>query len=310
MGLSGLIFVTACVWWAMKFLPEAKPLIFLLAMLPMFLVEAASTSADAVTFGVCFLGTAWLLSLRNSTEKFSRAEIFGLMILSVMLACSKSVYGTILLLYFLIPRERVGSTKKFFLLGAAILFLNLFVSLAWMKITPDVALFTRHYIDLTETDAAAQKIFLMEHPTAFFAAMIKSFVEFPLPIWYWMGFVGSWGFLWNVTLPIIFYILYSLAIIFFALTNGLNLKLGERGVLIFSAAVSTLGFFLFDYIIWSSVGGEVVSGVQGRYFIPIAPMILFAPAILPPMRHKNLLATLMGVFSGVTTLAANFSAFY
>ncbi|MBR0260683.1 MAG: DUF2142 domain-containing protein [Selenomonadaceae bacterium] len=100
MGLSGLIFVAACVYWSMKFLPEAKPLIFVLAMLPMFLIEAASTSADAVTFGVCFLGTAWLLSLRNSTEKFSRAEIFGLIILSIMLACSKSVYGTILLCIF------------------------------------------------------------------------------------------------------------------------------------------------------------------------------------------------------------------
>ena len=129
MGLSGLIFVAACVFCSMKFLPEAKHLIFLLAMLPMFLIEAASTSADAVTFGVCFLGTAWLLSLRNSTEKFSRAEIFGLIILSIMLACSKSVYGTILLLYFLIPRERVGSLKKFLSLGALILFLNLFTSL-------------------------------------------------------------------------------------------------------------------------------------------------------------------------------------
>ena len=308
MGLSELIFVAACVWWSMKFLPEAKPLIFLLAMLPMFLVEAASTSADAVTFGVCFLGTAWLLSLRNSTEKFSRAEIFGLIILSVMLACAKSVYGTILLLYFLIPRERIGSTKKFFLLGAAILFLNLFVLAAWMKLTPDAALFTRHYIDLTETDAAAQKIFLMEHPTEFFSAMINSLTKLWLA--YLMNFVGMWGFLWNVTLPIIFYVLYSLAIIFFALTNGLKLKLGERGVLIFAAAVSTLGFFLFDYIIWSPVGEEIVKGVQGRYFIPIAPMILFALSVLPPGRHKNLLATLMGVFSGVMTLAANFFAFY
>ena len=307
-GLGGLIFVSACVFGAMKFLPEAKPLIFLLAMLPMFLVEASSTSADAVTFGVCFLGTAWLLSLRNSTEKFSRAEIFGLMILSVMLACAKSVYGTILLLYFLIPRERVGSTKKFFLLGAGILFLNLFMSLAWMKMTPDAALFTRHYIDLTETNAELQKIFLAEHPTEFFSAMINSLTK----LWpaYLINFIGMWGFLWNVTLPIIFYVLYSVAIIFFALTNGLNLKLGERGVLIFAAAVSTLGFFFVHYLKWTAVGEDYVSGVQGRYFIPLAPMILFALSVLPPMRHKNFLATLAGVFSGVTTLLANFFAFY
>ncbi|MBR0061020.1 MAG: DUF2142 domain-containing protein, partial [Selenomonadaceae bacterium] len=134
MNLSGLIFVAVCIFWAMKFLPQAKPLIFLLAMMPMFLIEAASTSIDAVTYGVSFLGTAWLLSLKSSAEKFSRAEIFALILLSVMLAFAKSVYGTILLLFFLIPPARAGSLKKFLALGAAILLLNLFVSLMWTKL--------------------------------------------------------------------------------------------------------------------------------------------------------------------------------
>ncbi len=308
MGLGGLIFVAACVFLSMKFLPEAKQLIFLSAMLPMFLVEAASTSADAVTFGVCFLGTAWLLSLRRSTEKFSRAEIFGLIILSIMLACAKSVYGTILLLYFLIPRERF---KNFWTLGAAILFLNLFVSAAWSWLSIKflgVELYTNYHLGFTETNAAAQKIFLAEHPTKFFVAMINSFVE--MPEWYWMNFIGSWGFLWNVTLPMMFYVLYSILLIFFALTNELNFKLGERGLLIFAAAVSTLGFFFVHYLKWSPVGGEFVIGVQGRYFVPLAPMIFFALTFLPPMRHKNLIATAAGVFSGATMLLANFFAFY
>ena len=312
MGFGGLIFVTACVWWAMKFLPEAKPLIFLLAMLPMFLVEASSTSADAVTFGVCFLGTAWLLSLRNSTEKFSRAEIFGLIILSVMLACAKSVYGTILLLYFLIPRERVGSTKKFFLLGAAILFLNLFVSLAWSWLavgSTGVELATlSQYNGAENIDAAAQKDFIMENPITFFSTMIYS--VYVGGIYFWFISMGTWGANGKFYLPFTFYIAYSVPIIFFALSNSLKLKLGERGVLIFASAVSFVALFLYDYLVWTTVGGEVVCGVQGRYFIPIAPMILFALSVLPPMRHKNLLATLMGIFSGVVMLAANFFAFY
>ena len=312
MGLSGLLFVTACVWGAMKFLPEAKPLIFLLAMLPMFLVEASSTSADAVTFGVCFLGTAWLLSLRNSTEKFSRAEIFGLMILSVMLACSKSVYGTILLLYFLIPRERVGSLKKFFLLGAAILFLNLFVSLAWSWLavgSTGAELATlRQYCGVKDVDVAAQKIFVAEHPTEFFSAIIYS--VYVGGIYFWFISMGTWGANGEFYLPFTFYVAYSVPLIFFALTNGLKLKLGERGVLICAAAVSTLGFFFVHYLKWTAVGAEYVRGVQGRYFIPLAPMILFALSVLPPMRHKNLLATLAGVFSGVVMLLSNFFAFY
>ena len=308
MGLSGLIFVAVCVFYSMKFLPEAKQLIFLLAMMPMFVVEAASTSADAVTFGVCFLGTAWLLSLRNSTEKFSRAEIFGLIILSIMLACSKSVYGTILLLYFLIPRERF---KNFWALGAAILLLNLFLLSAWSWLSielSDVKPYTNYYLGYMDRNIVAQKIFVMEHPLAFFVAMINSFVE--LPAWYWLNFIGTWGFLWNVTLPSMFYVLYSMILIFFSLSNRLNLKFVERGILIFAASVSMLGFFLFDYLIWSSVGSEIISGVQGRYFIPIALMFLGALSIFPPMRHKNLIALLAGIFSGVTMLLANFFAFY
>ena len=308
MGLSGLIFVAACVYWSMKFLPEAKPLIFLLAMLPMFLIEAASTSADAVTFGVCLLGTAWLLSLRNSTEKFSRAEIFGLIILSIMLACSKSVYGTILLLYFLIPRERF---KKFGALGAAILLLNLILTLAWSWLSIELTgakLYTNYYLGFTETNTAAQKIFVTEHPTAFFAAMINSLAVGG--IWYLENFIGSWGFLLNVNLLAMFCVLYTILIIFFALTNGLRLKIHERAVLIFAAGVSTIAFFFVHYLKWTAVGAEIIRGVQGRYFIPVALMFFGAWSIFSPMRHKSLIATVAGIFSGAAMLLANFFAFY
>ena len=312
MGLSGLIFVAACVFWSMKFLPEAKQLIFLLAMLPMFLIEAASTSADAVTFGVCFLGTAWLLSLRNSTEKFSRAEIFGLIILSIMLACSKSVYGTILLLYFLIPRERVGSLKKFLSLGALILFLNLFTSLIWTWLSvglTGVELATiKQYLGVENVDVAAQKIFIAEHPTEFLYALIHSLDV--AKFYYWFSFMGMWGANGELFMSPTFYILYSIILIFFALTNNLTLKLNERGLLIFAAGISIFALFLYDYLIWVPVGAEFIRGVQGRYFIPIAPMIFGALSILPPMRHKNLIATLAGIFSGVMMLLTNFYAFY
>ena len=312
MGLSGLIFVAACVFCAMKFLPEAKQLIFLSAMLPMFLIEAASTSADAVTFGVCFLGTAWLLSLRNSTEKFSRAEIFGLIILSIMLACSKSVYGTVLLLYFLIPRERVGSTKKFLAFGAAILFLNLFASLAWthlaLNMTGAEPATIKQYAGAENIDVAAQKSFIVEHPIKFLETLIYTLSVGSF--YYWFSSMGTWGANGEFFISPVFCISYSIILIFFALSNGLRLKLVERGVLIFAAAVSTLGFFLYDYLIWSTVRGNVVAGVQGRYFVPLAPMIFFALSVLTPMRHKNLIATAAGVFSGAAMLLANFFAFY
>ena len=161
---------------------------------------------------------------------------------------------------------------------------------------------------MENVDVAAQKIFIAEHPTEFLYALIHS-----LDIgkfYYWFGFMGMWGANGELFMPPTFYVLYSIILIFFALTNNLTLKLNERGLLIFAAGISAFAFFFVHYLKWTPVGADYVKGVQGRYFIPIAPMILGALSILPPMRHKNLIATLAGIFSGVMMLLTNFYAFY
>jgi len=309
MNFSGLIFVAMCVFLSMKLLPEMKTLIFLLAMLPMFLIEAASTSIDALTYGVCFLATAWLLSLRNSIEKFSRAEIFGLIILSIMLACSKSVYGTILLLYFLIPRERC---KKFWLFGAAILLLNLLTSLIWLELSVGMTgaelPTSRHYLGVENVDANAQKNFVLEHPQEFLRTLFNSL--FVVRFYYWFGFFGLWGANGELYLPVEFYLFYGVALIIFALKSDLKLKFGERFVMVFAATISVLAFFLVSYFQWTTVGAKIIRGVQGRYFIPIAPLIFGALSMLPPLKNKNSIALMIGISSGVVTLATNFFAFY
>ena len=171
-----------------------------------------------------------------------------------------------------------------------------------------VELYTNYHLGFMETNAAAQKICAMEHPLAFFMAMINSLVEYKL--WYMTNFIGSWGFLWNVNLSLLFYELYLIILIFFALTSGLKVKIFERGVLIFAAAVAAFAFFFVHYLKWTPVGADYVKGVQGRYFIPIALMIFAALSILPLMRHKNLIALVAGIFSGINMLLTNFSAFY
>ncbi len=312
MGLSGLLFNAACVFAAMKLLPDAKPLIFLLAMMPMFLVEAASTSADAVTYGACIFATAWLLSLRQSTEKFSRAEIFGLIILAAVIAACKSVYGTILLLYFFIPRERVdNSAKKFWAFGIFLLAVNLSTALIWTELSVTAAgvefYTSRYHGDLT-ADIAAQKIFVAEHPEAFFAAMINSLAHFKT--WYAVSFIGTWSPQCDVTLPPIFYLLYGVTLIFFALSCAVPVKPIERAVMLFGTAMSVVAFFMMDYVIWSSVGGDMVYGIQGRYFIPLAPMVFVSMSFLPTMRRQNSIALFAGIFAGIMTLLTNFFAFY
>jgi uncharacterized membrane protein len=38
------------------------------------------------------------------------------------------------------------------------------------------------------------------------------------------------------------------------------------------------GIFLSQFLIWSVACGEVLDGVQGRYFLPLLPLALTLPA--------------------------------
>ena len=310
MSFAALVFVAICVFAAMKLLPEKKFLIFLLASLPMFLTEAASTSADAVIYAVCLLGTAWLLSLRRRTENFSSAEIFGLIILAVALGLLKQVYGAILLLYFTIPRRRFKSARQFFGVGVAIILTELAISVAWLKISGDfgkIPLFTGFYMGLDGIDAASQKNFILAHPTEFFAALINSLAN--QSVWFPKTFFGVLGIV-NVYFPKIFYVGCLVALTAAAFVGRLNLRLIDRLIIFFAAGVTVVGVFGVEYLVWSPVGAEVISGVQGRYFLPIALMTFAGLSAVESPKFFGALAVAFGIFSAAATVWLTWLRFY
>lgn len=310
MSLSALIFAAMCVFAAMKILPEKKLLIFLLASMPMFLTEVVSTSADAVIYGVCLLGTAWLFSLRRKSERVTNSEIFGLIILAVVLGLLKQVYGAILLLYFLIPRERFKSAAKFVGFGFFLLATELIVSMAWLRLSGDwgnVPLFTGFYMGLEGIDVAAQKNFILTHPTEFLAAFFTSLAK--PDVWFAKTFFGVLGIV-NVYFPKIFYVGCAVLLIAAAAIGDLRLTLTNRLLIIFATLVTALGVFAVEYLIWTPVGGSVIAGVQGRYFIPIALMSLISLSLVKQPRLANLLTLTAGSFVAAATIWITCSRFY
>ena len=307
--LSALVFVATCLYWSMKLLPEARQLMFVLAMSPMFLTEAGSASADAVTFGLTFLATAWLLSMRDRREKFSRLEVVGLILLSAWLACAKSVYGTILLLYFLIPRERCTSSAKFFALGALLLAVNLATSLLWTEVafsTGAVPATSRQYLGV-DVDIDARKIFVVEQPLEVLDMTVDTLKT--CAIYYLLSFVGVLGVNGDIFLPILFYMAYVFWLTVLTLHGEFRPKMFERALIFVATLVTTTAFFVVEFIIWTATNAQFIRGVQGRYFLPLAPMFLCALTCRKPLRHPNLIAAVVGTFSAVATILALIDAF-
>ena len=103
----------------------------------------------------------------------------------------------------------------------------------------------------------------------------------------WREAVGVLGIL-NVLLPPWLYQLWALALAAAALADMLGRR-ADAAVLpwrqaawpLLCIAVTGLGVYLSQYLTWSPVGNALIDGVQGRYVLPLLPVLALALPSLP-----------------------------
>ena len=307
MRLSAMTFVTGCIFASMKFLPEKKTIIFLLALMPMFLGEATAISADTVVYGICFLGTAWLLSLRKDSFPITKYELAGLVCLAIALGLMKQVYGIILLLYFLVPWQRLGSRRNFWMLGGTLLALSLLSSIFWIQLS--VAGHGTELLAATWLGAniVAQKAFVMAHPKEYIGVLAHSvWLEKTEHAKAFIGWLGLNMFL----MPKWFNWTYAIILTIGAFCGDMRLKWTHRLSMMGAFLITVAVLFTVEYIIWTPVGSDRIIGIQGRYFIPIALLLFCSFSCAPPFKHEKLFSVAAGLFSIATTIWVTYVSFY
>jgi hypothetical protein len=125
--------------------------------------------------------------------------------------------------------------------------------------------------------AGAQIMVILHHPLE--VALLPVMESAGALHFLWMQFIGFLGQL-SIRLPRTLYMLWSVAII-----SGIaRLAACPRapGTRWFTAPATALGvlasielIFVALYLTWTPVGIERVDGIQGRYFIPLLPVLLF-----------------------------------
>lgn len=269
------------VYFAIKIIPKYKAFLLFLSLLPITIQEATSLSIDALTISLSFLlvSTAFYHISKKRTE-MTKKEKIGLYVLALLIGISKIVYLPFLLLYVCIPKVRFGGKKKkvvhAFIMMIAVMVLNL--TLLYIS--------RRHAaVELKDVDSGGQIAAMLRDPSLFFKAVAKTLC-YLLPFYIQSG-LGIYLGPFAIKLPKI----YSVLITLFAL---LILVDGSEKIFrkwldwIFALTaflVPIIGIFLALFISWTPVGYLVISGVQGRYFIPV---LLLLPALLGNFRkNKN-----------------------
>ncbi len=304
--IFNLLFSIVLIFFAIRNTPFFKWIFFLLGLMPMTLYLCASLSKDAMIISLSFLLIALFLQFAyDQTKKISTKDLVILFAVSFFVATTRSIYTILIGMFLLIPVYRIGSLKKY-----TVIFMSLVITVIMATqiealkplFQPKTADSTKPTMNFTlspdalSTPAPAptpienfhrsdrnkipeginsieQKRFILNNPIQYLEILFNS-VFISKRTFHLDSFIGILGWL-NKPLPkwLINFYLLILIITAFLLSNY-DIKIGWTNKLII-ASIFIAGVIFIEtglYIIWTPVGQNDILDVQGRYFIPYAPL--------------------------------------
>lgn len=267
------------VFFSLKILPFKKNLFLVIALLPMTLIQATSLSADALMIGSSFLFISVVLNLGYNKKilEINTKDFWILTTVGMYMSISKPVYLPLLLLIFAIPYQKFGDKIKYTKKILIILVSSLLPMLIWNLLNlknlavPDVR-------GDTGISPSNQVHYVLTHPFRYIKTMFDTLIS--LGDSQFMGMLGkvvtNYGYSLSSSLVFgfIFLLLFT-AILKSSDYERDSLTINVKGKLIF--VVIIVGVIILTYTAlytgYTTVGNNLILGIQGRYFIPVSPLL-------------------------------------
>ncbi|AFC27527.1 hypothetical protein PM3016_560 [Paenibacillus mucilaginosus 3016] len=280
--LMNLIVYICITYLAIRLLPKLKYGLLLLAVMPMTINQAASLSADALTNAILFLFIAYIMYLTfdNRVQYISKKQFFLLLFVVIIVAASKNAYFFFCFLILIIPVKKMRTFKQFIISISTIIIACVTVVLSWAFIVKG--------LNITfPNDPRVQLESILYNPYLFIGKLINTFIEFD---YLYVQFFGVFG--WGETAApyfaaIIFVILLVSNLVSEMKNNTSSENNVKQGiVLLFIGILSTVVIQSMLYLTWTQENGNVIYGLQGRYFIPIILIMMYSFYLLAPILKK------------------------
>lgn len=275
---------------AIVLMPFGRGVMMAFAAFPMVSYQIGSLSADAMIIGLSFFTLAYTLRLATCATLPRWAVLWpGLLSL---LALAKGVYLPIALAGFAIKPWRTWYVVAL-LLSLMIAFV---VALEWLKYNSGNFIrqsFIGRYslIHMQSALPSEQISYVVNHPFLFFKILTESFVS-RMPV-YAVDAIGRFGW-FTVMLPIPIYVIAVISATL-AVASPSVLKVRILGWTRLFWGTIVLGICLLIeaalYLTATQFGANYVEGVQGRYFIPLLPLL--GIALLCPLNGSKAVGRLV-----------------
>lgn len=303
--IFNLIWSVLAVSLAIRLMPFGKKILFGVGMLPMTLHELASNSYDAWIVGFSLLFIAYCMKLAYEKEKVDKKDVAILACLIGLLAPCKIVYAPIIGLCLLIPRDKFGDNKRWMTSAAVVLgalvVMMLLVNGQILGGYLDAEV-SDNYVGWADEQGYTFSYFL-EHPIELPVIMLNTLKVSGM---FYLKTMLGWrlGQLDPVLqIPELFFLLLVLLLVFSFIPVADERRVLRRGnkwwMLVLIGAIGFLTMFSM-LVAWTPTSSEVITGVQGRYFLPVLPlgaMVLFTDGNLVLKKdNEKLLSVTYAVF--------------
>jgi len=268
MRLAGLLFTTAVLAYAIRITPTLSWTFVAVAMLPSALYGRAVINADGPTLAFSIMTISlFLRTVAAGDTSPSRRAIW-----MVLCALAKPPNVAFAALEGLAHRH----WKRGLLMFLAVSSPAVLAGLVWAGLSgADAGAWRLAEITGTQQEqySPVWKLrYSLAHPEAFPAAILGWFAQIDVGE-FGRQVVGVLGLFDTVLRPWIYYAIGLLLILSFAAP----LRIEERGRCAVAALVTALGYsfavLLIMYLVWTPLHADAVWGVQGRYFVPILPLV-------------------------------------
>ena len=274
-------FYVACSYFAIKNLKYYKSILFIIATLPITMYVAGSISLDPIINGCAFLFTSICLKYYFESDEntyISKKDIVLLIFTAIFIITNKYLtYTPLLLLFFLIPRNKFKTKKSYILLIITSIIIGI-ICVLWqfymLKSFP--------YVEdrVSDVNQVEQIKFSLTHPI-FVARILINHLEGILKIHSGIYTSKTFG-----TIPDLAGLAMLLGAIFENNKFYKDKKSKRLMIILFSIFVISILIAIYAlYLSFTAVGDNHVGGYQLRYNIPL--LLLFLIPIANLFKNKN-----------------------
>ncbi len=279
--LFSLAFFVACAYLAFRVAPKGKSLIVFVSLLPMTLHLAASYSYDCGIIAYSLLIFAFLMrGFFGEDGSIGTKGVVLYCLVSALLAPCKVIYCLISFLGLLVPSSKFSETKLSRISKAALLVASVAV-IGLIRLSSIAELATGSEVSQrgTETGHFYTLSQIVSNPVQSFRMLLATLDV--LGDFYWASMLGSTlGWLQEeLVMPYFIMLPYlGMGVLCCFESKDEDARLPRRDAVIFVLAFALISFAAI-LSMWTGHTFDtetVVMGVQGRYFLPALPILLFA----------------------------------